>query len=652
MTTCCPSGTFLARKSLISLCVASVLGAAAFLGGDPAPATAKALDPALLFPAGTVLTLSFDGKPLEEHGKELAISKIWNEPEVQEFLKAPLELLEEQSKGGIAMITQQLGVSEKDLEGLSKARIAVGVTRFEMPEDGSGTPSFDLMLAADLRGSQKTAEALLKGIDESMLKDATVGGVAGKAIDVPGGGPFDSVTWIFHEGWLIAGTSKAQLEAALARAKSGDQAGSLGSEAFYAAGMKDVAKPNTIFSFYMNYATVLKLITDAQPMVKEMLAGAGLDAFKSLTFGMDLDGPSIRERMFVGITPGSPMMKIYAPMDVSGVLARIPKRAVAAYAGSLKLKEYVDYTVAMFKKTPASDQVDEGLAEVDKILGAGWREELLPNLGPEMAAFLAMPKYGFIPEIGLLLKVGDKAKVEAALAKVFDATDAKAAHKTLKFLDSTINVVDLGAMKIDKDLNLRPAYVFTGDYLLVTPSPHTAKSLLVAMNNKDGGLGGQEAFAKEFARMKGGNADAANLGVMYLDLPWLAGFMIDSAIPLIQSAVSPRDLKEVTRELEGVEIDLAKLPTSDAFVKHLGPMMGLFQLKEGGVYADMVSPTGMIGSFMSMAAVGGMVGATRSTHAVGEDEQPERAGRKRARAVRAVPAPATRPTEKDEDKDR
>ena len=267
MVTCCSSG-FLARRSLISLCLATALGAAAFVGGGTEAGKApRALDPALLFPAGSVLMLSFDGKPMEEFGKELAISKIWHEPEVQEFFKEPVAMLEEQMKTNVAGFTKQLGIEEKDLEALGKSRIAIAVTRFAMPEGGMGAPeAFDLMLAADLRGSQKTAEVLIKALEdmmggggeESPFKASTVGGIPAKTMPVPGG-MFDGVTWLFHDGWLIAGTNTAQLEGALARAKSGDPAGSLAADPLFAAGMKEVTRPKTVGAFYMDYGTFMNI---------------------------------------------------------------------------------------------------------------------------------------------------------------------------------------------------------------------------------------------------------------------------------------------------------------------------------------------------------------------------------------------------------
>jgi Protein of unknown function (DUF3352) len=654
MTTCCSSGTILARRSLISVCVASLLGAATLFsgGGDGAP---PPIDPALLFPSGTVMTLAFDGGPCAAHSKELAISKIWQEAEVQEFLKDTLVLVKEQVDGGVAPFLKQLGIEDADLNALAKGRIAIGVTRFEMAEAG---PAVDLMLAAELRGGQKAADSLLKALEAQMgaggegpIKETTLAGIPAKTMSVPDGGPFSGVTYLFHEGWLIAGTSTTQLEAALGRAKSGDQKGSLLADAAYAAGMKEVARPKTIASFFLDLGVVVGSVSE-MPGMSEILASSGMNDIKSIFYGMDLDGPAIRDRMYAGIKPGSPMSKLQVPMDTAGVLSRIPKRSILAYSASLDFKGYFDYMVEMFKANPeVGDEVDSVLAEVDQALGKGWRQDLLPNLGPEVAGFVAMPRFGFLPEIGVLVKVKDRAKVESAIAKMFDSEGRRVVAST-KFLDTTINTVDLGKLEIDPDFNLRPAYAFTGDYLMISPSPHTAKSLLVAMANKDGGLAANESFVRAFGALRADNPNAGNLGVSYIDLPWLAGFLLDSGIPLIQSAVPPDELAKLERE--NIKLDLAKIPSTDSVVKHLGPIIMATQAKEGGTYAEVVSPTGMIAPVMAIAAAATVVGMreARSMDDPGEDS--ERGARRRARAARGVPPPVesrpAKPQDKDEDR--
>jgi hypothetical protein len=665
MTTCCSSGTGFARRGLISLCVASVLGATAFVAGDRAGAPPRALDPALLFPAGSVMTLGFDGKSLNEHAKELSISKIWAEPEVQEFFKETLEMVNEQAETAVGGFIKQLGLEDKDVEALGNARIVLGITRFEPPAggmDSGGVPGFDLMLVADLRGSQKAVESLLKageamlgGGEEGAFKDTTVGGIPAKMMPVPDGGPFTGVTWLFHEGWLIAGTSTTQLEAAVARAKSGDQAGSLASDAAYAASMKEVARPKSVLSFYVNAAPLIGIAMESSPPAERaMMKALGIDGVKSVAYGMDLDGPSVREREFVVIAPGSPIGKLMQPIDAAGLLSKVPKRSVAAYAVSMPVKQAFEWFMSAVKTTPAADEIETGLAKLEKVLGSSWREDLLPNLGPEMAAFAAMPRFGLLPEFGVLIKVGDRTKVEAAIAKMLERPKAKGAVGSLKFLDATINTVDLGALKIDRDLNLRPAYVFVGDYLLLTLTPHNEKSLLVAMNNKDGGLMAQEGFSKAFAKLQAEGPNAGNLGVSYFDLPWLAGLVLDTAIPLAQAAAPAREMEELESQ-NNVKLDLTKLPSTEAIVKHLGPILAASQAKEGGIYVDIVSPVGVIPASVIAGAIGGALAARQyMSVAAGHEEEPsERGARRRVRGRSSTGAstrPAAEPRDKDEDK--
>jgi hypothetical protein len=605
MTACCTPSPFAVRRGIVSLVVCSVLGGAAFFRGDAA--APPALDPALLFPSGTVLTLSFDGGPCAEHSKDLALSKIWHEPEVQEFVKEPLGMLHEQLDTNVGQMSKQLGLTEDELHGLLKTRIALGLTRFEMPEGGMGEPSLDLMLAVDLRGQQKAMTAILKMLEKQLESmemnpvDSTVAGIPARKLPTKGGAPFDGVTYLFHDGWLIAATSVPQLEAALGRAKSGEAAGSLASDTPYAAAMKEIARPKTVFSAYMNYGFVLEKVGEVQPEVKAMMASAGLGSMRSIGFGVDLDGPSIRERIWVGMAPDGPLQKLMAPIDLNGVLARIPKRSFAAFAQGINPKEYFNYFTRLAGDLPAgTEDLDQVLAEVDKFLGANWREDLLPNLGPEFAGFAALPQYGVVPDVGVLIKVGDRSKIEAALAKIMDRPKAKATHRTVKAGDVVVHYLDLGVLEIDPDFNMRPAYAFVDDYLLVSLAPHSAKNIIASMGLKDGGLAAREDFARSFGRLKAESPGAGSAAIGYVDAQWLAGFLLDSAIPIAQSAV-PAD------ELESAKLDLGMIPSTQAITKHLSAILFQAQMKEGGIYEEVVSPTGFLGGVVALGAVGAMV---------------------------------------------
>jgi hypothetical protein len=637
----------------LSLLVVSALTGAAFMGGEVVPAAAKPpVDPSILFPSGTVLMLSIDGAPCVAHSKELAISKIWHEPEVQAFLKDAVDMLNEQLSTNNKQFAKGLGLEPKDLENLAQARLAIAMTKFELPEGGfeAGEPKVDLMLAMELRGNQKAVEGLMKmaeaaiaGGNEAAVKDATVGGVPGRALAVPGGGPFETVTYLFHEGWLLAGTSTAQLEAAMARAKSGEKKDSLASNDFFAASMKEVARPKTVASFYMDYGAYFDIISSTDETMKEVLGASGAGAMKALAFGMDLDGSSIRERFFAAMAPNSPMDKLMAPIDPSMMLSKVPKRSLAAWLGSINLKGTVDYFVKMMSQIPmAGDMVEQGLEEVDKFLGKGWREDLLGNLGPDWAFFVAAAPHGVVPEVGIMVKVGDRAKVEAAIAKSVAHPEMKDCARSVAYGDATIHYLDLGELEIDRDFNMRPAWTFVDGCLLLAATPHHVKSLLTSMAQKDGGLLAREDFAKTFGRLKGESQNAGNLGVGYVDAQWLGALVLDSVIPIIQSAVPPRELKQIP-----VKLDLAKIPSTQSITKHLSAFLMQSQTKEGGTYSEIVSPTGVIGGLAVGGAAVGLAFTLRSAEAAAAEIEPsERDGRMRVRPKKDDEK------EKDEDKDK
>ena len=229
---------------------------------------------------------------------------------------------------------------------------------------------------------------------------------------------------------------------------------------------------------------------------------------------------------------------------------------------------------------------------------------------------------------------------------MLEGPEAKAAVRSVKFLDSTINYMDLGAMGIDKDLNLRPAWVFVDDYLLLTMCPHAAKSVLAAWAQKDGGLLAREDFARSFSRLKAESPNAGNTGIGYLDAQWLAGFLLDNAIPLVQSAVSPKQLQK----LGPFALDLGKLPSTQAITRHLSCIIMQGQTKEGGTYTEFVSPMGIIGTAVAIGAgAAGVMSARMAGEMIGgETAEPSEHGARH----KIKKAKERDKTDKDEDKDK
>src|SRR5262245_54562464 len=125
MTACCSSASSKVRKGAVSLAVASALCAAAFVGGPNTASLRPRVDPALLFPAGTVMTISLDGGPCTEFGRELALSKIWHEPEVQEFTKSATDFAHEFLESNAKTFAEQLGLKPEELHQLVRSKISI-----------------------------------------------------------------------------------------------------------------------------------------------------------------------------------------------------------------------------------------------------------------------------------------------------------------------------------------------------------------------------------------------------------------------------------------------------------------------------------------------------------------------------------------------
>ncbi len=590
------------KRIAAPMALAAVLVAAAAWSDRVAvrPGTIGGLDPAALFPAETLGMVSINGAPWQESGKELALGKIINEPEVQEFISGMMEKFHAGQEQMDAQL-QQMGLSRADLEALGTTRVLFGVTRFEPPaRGGMGPPSIDLMLAMDLRGRQEAFQNILKSF-EQMLEtmggvqptDVKIGGVPAKHVAVPGEAdakrPFSGVSWLVHEGWFLAGTSDAHLEQAMGRVKSGETGGSLVTNATYATAAQQVMRPKTVGSVYVGLKPIMAMIAAESPEAKKPMAAMGFDKLESVAFGLDLDGPGFRERLFLGAPADTFYRKLLAKIDAAKLLAMVPKGSFLAQASGLNMGEYYDSFTAMIEAQDehGAKEMHEGIAGFEKAMSVKLREDVLANLGPEYAAFAAMPKSGLIPDMGVMIRVKDRAKIEGLIDRAIKKSKAKSAHGSIKWGETTINYIETGEMGVFPEdwMNFRPSYAFVGDYLLVTLWPQAAKNVISAMARKEGGLPTREDFARGFARLKAENQDAGNSGVGYLDTGAAASMLVETVIPILQTVV-PGSIPE----MDGLELNMAAFPSSEAICKHLFGTISTVQSLDSGIYTDYYSP--------------------------------------------------------------
>ena len=155
-------------------------------------------------------------------------------------------------------------------------------------------------------------------------------------------------------------------------------------------------------------------------------------------------------------------------------------------------------------------------------------------------------------------------------------------------------------------VQLRPAFAFVGEYLLVTPWPQAAKNLIRSLGTNKAGLFSREDFALTYGHLKGERKGAGTLGLYYVDLRALVGFVVDTLAPVAQFAALPEELP----------LDPGLLPSAAIFNRHLFGIIASTEKTEHGMYAEYWSPTSVMGGGLILGAAAGAVVGLRTARSM------------------------------------
>ncbi|HYC79033.1 MAG TPA: hypothetical protein VEI02_15530 [Planctomycetota bacterium] len=593
---------------------AAIAVAAAFTGGDPASAAPKirGLDPVALFPDTTTLLLGIDGRPCRAHGKELGVARIWNSPEMQQFLAPVLQM----AGASIEMGLSQLDAPFDPLEALSLftgGRTLIGMTRFEVETENRGDfttrrPTLDFMMAVNFPPERKASatsimDALRETVQDAVggpeVEKTTIGGAPGWKVTLKHGDrlqPFSAIAYVVVDEWLLIGTSTSQLDVAVTRLQSGDGAkGSLLDNPTYAKCAKETFRPKTVFHAYLGLKDVLARIAkmDHGEMVMEQLEKSGVTAYNAFAWASDLDGMAVRDRFYVHgyekslVTPNPELDKLHA---------LVPKGAAMASTGAMELAKTFDFLLAgaLANEGPA---VKNAIEQFEKRHGLDLHADVLANFGPEYGMYAAFPRYGLVPDVGFLIRTPDPAKAERTLKKA--ASIVGAPMRTVKHRGADLNFVEIrdsGLERGGEPIALRPTYVHLPEgYLLLTLWPQAAKNYLDGRARQDGGLLQRDDVAPLLARIRSdAGPELGRNGVMYFDVPSFVGFLIDNAAPVLQFLALPEEAAAM--------LELAEFPPTEVFTSNLVPFFGATRIDGEGMLVVMSSPVGIMPAYGAVAA--------------------------------------------------
>lgn len=563
---------------------------------------------------------------------QLPMAKMWAEEEVQNFvadLRAMVEQKWKESMGQAKEMHAQgaLPVDPADLLNLRMGGLTFALTRLGMEMGDSGPkPEIGIVAHIDF-GSSGAAWKKLLPVGMSMLEGAVegqaekstskVGDVEIVSFASSGDGPEMALEIAMLPNGLLLGTIGGEVKSILEGMQKKTPV--LGATPSFAAATKSAPECQMYFSSAPVGRFVLDLLRMAADMgqlgeldvdgIERALVAMGCLSHQYTETASYVDG-KCETRSFhrhASTTSGGKLVD-------TKFLKWVPKDAVGFSATTMDMGSTYD---TLLKGLNAYDekfakQALEQLAEIEKQLGFGIRDDLLGSIGSQMVQW-SMPMTTLAtPELAIVVEMRDQAKFVKAVKGIAQLTQG-----LLTIEEGDKRGVTAYQVKIDTDRlgggmgggmmgmmgglsavlgNVKPTFAFKDGYMVVCLSPSDVKRVFQRMDREDDPKGDVRSN-KEFA------AVAATLpqGVQSISFAnWKSNF--ESFYGIASGLLAAANL--------GTEmpIDLAQLPDSSTLTKHLFASISYSTTGEDGTTTVTTSPFGPEIGLVLLAGVAAGVG--------------------------------------------
>lgn len=639
------------RSSLVFVILACAVGGGGFLLAEEVPHGApgfQARDLPALLPDTCSFQVVIDGGPCVRKGGDLALTALLSEPEVATFV-APLE---EACRGWLRtfepQVKQYLGLTMDETLQLLRHRTTAAFCGFIPQQDGEQrAPTPDAVITLEFENEIEMVRRLMYALEKAVLAwgnghftDDTVAGLPVRRYVPDPNKPSTPTAWyLLDDRMLLLATHRPTLEGIVKRMKSGTLEGSLASSDRFKRVNRRVSGAGSILSFYADVPRLVETLAPmlGDPRVPDLMAATGLDAIKSVGYGLSVDGKGLRDRLFIQIDEG-PLRQVMQSKTQLKAHTLVPHTTGIFASGQIDFGATWSWVHSLLSKVEPelAEGLDEGLLGFGEMIGADVTKDVLARLGPEFALAGWWPEHSLIPDLGIFLQVRERDALMQVVDKALKALDIPVSK--IQHRDRTIGVVDLGPI-LPRGITvpLRPSWVFLDDHLVVTLWPQSAKNLVDHLADGGTSLGDTDDFKALLAHLRADDPNAATAGVGWVDLQGLVAFVCDNGVPLAQSLLPPS---------ETVPVDWTTFPLTETITQHLFGMVGGSHWTDDGYYTEYYSPTGYLGPYMLSVGLAGLV-MTRTMEAQAADKHWEARQRMRERGV--VPfggATGTKPPDK------
>lgn len=562
-------------------------------------------------PEGSLVHLRFDGQVVERNWDRLAIAQLMADEQMAAFMAPMMQAAEGMLAEPMREIEDETGLKFDEMSGMLKGTLTATVVDFDMG-DGNGPPDADVVLTFDLVNDKELvkklgsliAEAAKEGLGE-VPREVDLAGQSAWKVQVEG---FD-LYWAASEGHLVAGTKAKTLGEVLTRLKAKAPVGGLFANDDFRSGFAKTVPTGEAATFAHVDIERLLALARTTPISEEIpfdtiVEGMGLNSFKSMSYGMSMEGRAIVDRFHTSMPQGG--KGFYANMNHSSkplaTAGMAPKDALAFYALRYNLAAMVDSGLDLLEELDedAAAEVDQMLGEFEKNTGFSLVDDFLASLGEEVGFWMGSSPYGgMIPEFVIALEVAKPDRIDFCWKRMSEKMAEQVPTRTMSFKGKELRWFDMGPVMgnpADFGPGMKPTMMMDGKFLLISFAPQTLKNYVVSKAAQRQPLTATKDLDAGLAHLRRDNPETGFDAMAYVDLGRVMTTMIDTAVPLAQNVNMPPE----------VPVDMALFPTSDVFRRHLFGMTMTGTYSPTGIDQAIHSPMGYVSMFMAMGAAAGV----------------------------------------------
>lgn len=583
-----------------ALLIGTVSTGAYYLTAKEAPVEKREFGISDALPADCLMHVSFAGLASGERCKATAASAIWNEPQMQDFVKPLMGMAKEMVNEFGDNMAKETGLTVDEVAGLLKNGFQLSVVDIEMSDSGEPT-GVNAILAVDLAGKKEAIQKLASMI-ERMLQDGL--GAKPELVDIVGHQAWvvdldgQKVTYTFADTMMFAATKPEALTGVLNRVKAKSAAGGLSENVEYVKVSRATApQGNAMLSVYVDVAKIIARVTkqtSQSAQLTGMMDAMGISDLTAAGYALVQEGRGFTDRFFTGIRPGA--KGIYGQMKHNekplGTLTIAPEKAWVYFASRSDWGKMI--TGIMDSVAEADPDTASEIADFEKGMeeqtGLSLRKDILPTLGQEIGFWISSSPFGgILPEIVIALELADPGKFQANIDRLGAKLGPDSGIRSFDFMGKKVGYVNTGIFMGGMSNGpvgpgLKPSWTIDGNFAMIALTPQTLKNNISSRKLQRPTISANRDMANGLAQLRTVNPKAGTDAVGYVDMATAMTMAVDTVGHIGQSVAFP----------ESIPVDMTLFPTTDVFSRHLFGVVTGSTIMEGGMISEVYSPFGYI----------------------------------------------------------